>query len=257
MAEHAIVEIDFDHDREWAVTSVQLVDSQHGTVAWGGTSRALSSYDIDVERGERTAWIDGVAFSYMHAVRVRRRSREWPRAMIPTAASTILDAIPALSTVVGARPADTIPLRKAERLGVHSIERRKPGGFRFHELRGTWVPSDGVSVQANAAWKLDRATYLVSRNHRLFWVQRDVALWAGFLSAADRLGMENLIHYDEDDRTLQLAVYPQLPIAYVRALLLCGAREYDSTRRDKRVFRNVLPRTASWLSSRLDLPRLP
>lgn len=257
LAEHATVEFDFDNDRSWSVTSVQLVNMErHGTVAWGGTSRALSSYDIDVETGVRLAWIDGVAFGYTHGVRVRRRGGQWPRNLIPIGISSIMDHIPAFSTIVAARPAAVIPIRKAERLEVKAVERRNPGGFRFHELRSTWEPSDGVSVYQDAAWKLDRSTHLVSRNHRVFWVQGDIALWWGFLTAAERLGIEHLVRYDQEAATLLIAVYPKLPVAYVRALLLCGARESQPARRDIRVFKNVLPATASWLASKLGVSRL-
>jgi hypothetical protein len=54
LAEHAIVEFDFDHDRSWSVTSVQLVEIERQvTVAWGGTPRALTSIGVDFELGKR------------------------------------------------------------------------------------------------------------------------------------------------------------------------------------------------------------
>jgi hypothetical protein len=254
MAEHAIVEFDFDNDRDWSVTSVQLVDiDRQGTVAWGGTPRALTSLDVDVEKGTRSTWIDRVEFRYEHGVRIGRRGGRWPRGLTPIGSATIVDAIPSLSNVVGARPASEAPLRKAERLAVSLLERPNPGGIRPYELRSEWVPSDGVSPNRDAAWKLDRSTYLISRNHRLFWVQKDVALWAGFLTEASRLGIEHLMYYDDSAAALQMAAYPRLPVAYVRALLLSGARESESRHRNKRLFRNVEPRTASWLGGKLGI----
>lgn len=255
MAEHAIVEFDFDHGRDWSVTSAQLIDTDsYGTVAWGGTQRSLAACgEIELENGTRSLLVDGTEYSYEHAIRVRRRGRAWPRALTPVNVNTILNVIPALPTVIGSRPLSDVPVRKAERLHVSTLERRNPGGVRSYRLSGAWEPCDGISVRHNATWKLDRATYVVSRNHRLFWAQPDIALWAGFVGTADRLGIENLVYYDDEAHTLLLARFPWLPVPYVRALLLCGARELPSERRDKRLFRNVAPQTATWLLNQLGI----
>lgn len=253
LAEHALIEFDFDNDLSWSVTGVNLVDTGKATVAWGGTARGLFTQEgLEAELGTRLLTIAGAVHSYEHAVRVRKVGREWPRGFAPSSACAIRGLIPEIATVIGASPCDRMPQRKAQELTIALEERVNPGGFRRHRLSREWHPADRIIPQRNAVWRIDRATYLVTRNHRVFWAQVDPALWYGFTEAAQRLGREHLLSYDND--TLHVAAYPGLPIPFVRALLLSGARETQFQIRDKRLFRNVDTELAEWFGNMLGLP---
>lgn len=253
LAEHALIEFDFDNDLSWSVTGVTLVDTGNAVVAWGGTARGLFNHDgLVAESGNRTLIFDGAVYSYQHAVRVRKVGREWPRGFALSSASAIRGLIPEIMTVIGAQPCDRIPQRKAQQLIIALQERVNPGGFRQRRLSGEWHSAEGIVPQRNAVWRIDRATYLVTRNHRVFWAQVDPALWYGFTEAAQRLGREHLLFCDND--TLHVAAYPRLPIPLVRALLLSGAREARSERRDRRLFKNVDLVLAEWFGNKLGLP---
>jgi hypothetical protein len=249
LAEHALVEFDFTVARDWSVTSVQLVISTMGVAAWGGTGRHLIATGLEVEMQPRTAWVDGRALSYDHAVRVRKR-REWPSGLTPVQVNEILQALPSTGTMIDAKPMDRAPLRRAEHLAIRSEERQNPdGGFRRTVLLGDWEPVERVDPGRPGVWRVDRRTHIVTRNHRVFNPSADAALWYGFTQAAVRFGIENLAIYEAPN--LYIARYPALPPPYVRAMLLAGASESRPLRPERRQFTNVTPAMLQWLSSKL------
>lgn len=249
MSEHALVEFDFTGSRDWSVTAVQLVNSSNGVSAWGGTARHLASSGVEVEIQERVIWVGRRPMAYEHAVRVRNDGA-WPHGLAPVQAVDIMQALSTTNAMIGAKPLDRTPVRRAEYLAIRAEERINPGGgFRRTVLLGDWQPVEAVDPGRAGTWRLDRRTYIVTRNHRVFNPPADAALWYGFSCSADRLGHENLAIYKKPD--LHIARYPALPPTYVRAMLLSGAREMRSNRPERRQFTNVPPALMQWLSEKL------
>lgn len=249
LSEHGLVEFDFTGARDWSVTSVQLVSSASGISAWGGTGRHLADSGIEVEIRERTGWIGSRSMSYDHAVRVRKRDT-WPTGLEPIAADDVLRALPSMTAMIGAKPMDRTPERRAERLTIRTEERRNPdGGFRRTVLLGDWQAVERIDAGRPGTWRIDRRTLMITRNHTCFNPSQEAALWYGFALAAERLGYENLAMYDSPN--LHIARYPPLPPPYARSLLLSGARECRSPRPERRTFTNVRAPLVAWLSDKL------
>jgi hypothetical protein len=89
----------------------------------------------------------------------------------------------------------------------------------------------------------------MTRNYRIFDLHAEEALWRGFVDAAASLGSDRLAIGERQD--LHIVRYPALPVPYVRAMLLSGAREVASDWSERRKFTNVTPVLLQWLSDRL------
>jgi hypothetical protein len=61
--------------------------------------------------------------------------------------------------------------------------------------------------------------------------------------------VERGIIYDEREKTLYVSAAPYLPIPYVRALMMSGAREDSYIGNRVRAFHNVEPALRDWFDS--------
>ena len=252
LAEHALVEFDYERQR-WSVapTAIVAVPQKNGSTAytaWGGTPRAVSDAGIFFNPSTRTIHTWSGDVEYTDTGRVEKPKNGWPRSWEPTHADIVRARIPRLDAVLR-----NAPIVESPRLG-------QPLEFEFRNLKGAgdgkparWVDADfgertTIDVSTPTMWKRRQGKYVYPHGGRAAVVDYEVGAWLAFRAWLKSNGVELGIVYDDKQETLYISAAPFLPVPYVRALMLSGARESIYFGNRIRVFHNVDSELRDWLA---------
>lgn len=257
LSEQSLVEFDFDGSRKWCVTSVQLVAYENGNVgAWGGTIRGLQGQNVTVTPAARAVRIGPIDATYTHARQVARIGEAWPERLEPWRAKDILRSIPTIQDVVEASPVlDLSDRRTAADRGTQRFrfrfEQRRDSttGDPYQILNGVWENVPAISVKSDELWWSPRDRHVVTRHRVARRVTAQIGQWSQLAIAVAQLNADRPIRYDMSE--LNVSLFPQLPLAYVRMLFLSGARELRPERYGRRSFVNVGADLNIWLCEHL------
>jgi hypothetical protein len=257
LSEQSLVEFDFDGSRKWCVTSAKLVEYDNGNVAaWGGTIRGLQGKNVTVTPAARTVRIGPIDATYTHARRVAKIGDAWPARFEPSRAKDIMRSIPKIQDVVAASPVldlwdrRTAADRGTQRFRFRFEQRRDfKTGVPYQVLNGVWESVPAISLKSNDLWWSPRDRHVVTRNGVARRVTSQIGQWSQLAIAVAQLNADRPIHYDMSE--LNVSLFPQLPLAYVRMLFLSGAREYRPDLYGRRSFINVGADLNMWLCEHL------
>ncbi len=253
LSEHSLIE--FDYERlTWSVapTTIVSVRQQSGGrafSAWGGSMRPIKDVELLFEPGTRTIHTWSGDVEYSHALRIKQPSAGWPRSWEPTEADGVRDRLPTLDAVL-------------YRSG--SLESRRSGDpleFHFHSLSrvsdgqpARWVEvrygaRRSIDTASPSLWRLRHGRFVYTENGRAAKVSFEVGAWLAFRAWLRMNGVERGLAYDEQRKALYISAAPYLPVPYVRALMMSGARESAYVGDKIRVFHNVDASLRDWFGS--------
>jgi hypothetical protein len=266
LSEHALVEFDFSGGRRWSATGTSLVNTplpigafEHtgfATSGWGGSHDHITAAGMLIEPGTRTIHTWSGPVQYTHALRVLKPETGWPRSWEPTDSRTLRTLVPTLRAIESQSPV-VEPPRIKDRLAFYFRSTSRTDDNRAKKwVKSRWEPAPRPDFGETAAWRTRSGEVILSRAGACRVVDPDVAKWIAFRSWLDRNGIEAGISYDAKSSTLTISAQPALPILYVRAFLLNGAREDGRITDRIRVFRNVDSAICDWFVSLLGLSPL-
>lgn len=260
LSEHALVEFDFEKSR-WSacgtnLISVRLMSGGSAVSAWGGTPERLKYAGLAIEESRRTIHTWSGSVSYTHASRVLKPSNGWPRSWEPTDAARIRAIIPSLDAV-----SKKSKIKASPRSG-RLLEFRFRSITRAKENRPTrwveigWSARHAIDPLVTGLWRINRGDFAFMYKGVAKRLTFEVGAWLAFRYWLFANGIEQGLVYDATRTTLYISAAPYLPVVYVRALMLSGARESGVIRDRLRAFYNVDRELCDWFTGLLGLPPL-